>query len=154
MNVDAKVLAELNRNIALDLIAVNQYILHARVLKHHGFASLGKTIYKRSVAVMKECDEIIERVLLLSGNPDLQNLGALKIGHNAEEILRCDLDLETRRRAALQKAAAVCEEHRDFISRELSAKFLDASEDYGDWLETQLDLISELGLENYLQSAV
>lgn len=153
MKVDAKVIASLNQNLALNLVAINQYFLHARILNNRGFCEIGGKIYKRSIKMMKEADDVIERILLLEGMPNLQDLGTLSIGADMAEILACDSALEERRHVALQKAVAVCEEKEDFVSRAMLVSFKDSNEDYRDWLETQQDLIGELGLGNYLQSA-
>ncbi|UOO88135.1 bacterioferritin [Vitreoscilla massiliensis] len=145
---------ELNKVLAVSLIAINQYFLHARMLKNWGVEALGKSIYKQSIEEMKMSDDIIERVLLLEGLPNLQDLGKLLLGENVKEILECDLQLEQNKHAILIEAIKACEAESDFVSRELLRKLKDENEEHTDWLETQLKLIEEIGLENFVQQAI
>ncbi|CRZ20676.1 bacterioferritin [Kingella kingae] len=151
MQGDRQVIRQLNKNLGLLLVTINQYFLHARILKNWGFEELGEHFYKSSIVEMKQADAIIERVLLLEGLPNLQELGKLLIGETPEEIIRCDLAKEQEKHAALIEAIQTCEEQQDYVSRQLLEKQKDVNEERIDWLETQLEQIEEIGLQNYLQ---
>lgn len=152
MKGDKEVIRALNSVLGQSLIAINQYFLHARIVKNWGVEELNDAFYKQSIQEMKWSDELIERILLLEGLPNLQELGKLLIGENVEEILSCDLKLEERKHDVLVDAIALCEEKRDFVSRAILCRLKDGNEEYADWLDTQLEKIADIGLPNYIQS--
>jgi bacterioferritin len=152
MKGDAKVIEHLNKILANELVAINQYFLHARMYKNWGLKELADHEYHESIDEMKHADQLIERILFLDGLPNLQNLGKLMIGENVREILECDLQLELKAIPDLREAIAYCESVRDYVSRELLEDILESEEEHVDWLETQLSLIDRITLENYLQS--
>jgi bacterioferritin len=154
MKGDATVIEHLNRVLKNELTAINQYFLHSRMLKDWGFTKLGDHENEESIDEMKHADLIIDRVLFLEGLPNLQDIGKLRIGEDVPEILQCDLDLELDAIPDLRAAIAYCENHKDYVSRELFDQILTSEEDHVDFLETQLELVTKLGVENYLQSQV
>jgi bacterioferritin len=152
MKGDKKVLEFLNKALVNELTAINQYFLHARMYKNWGFAKLNEKEYHESIDEMKHADLLIERILFLEGLPNLQDLGKLLIGENPLEMLKCDLKLVHDAIPPLRDAIAYCEEVKDYISREIFEHILENEEEHVDWLETQLELIEQIGLQNYLQS--
>ena len=154
MKGDPTVIEHLNRILKNELTAVNQYFLHSRMLQDWGYHSLGNKEHEGSIDEMKHADQIIERILFLEGLPNLQNLGKLRIGEDVPEMLQCDLDLELDALPDLQAAITYCESHKDFVSRDLLDSILKSEEEHVDWLETQLNLIDSMSVENYLQSAI
>ncbi len=146
------VIPHLNTILKNELTAINQYFLHAKMLADWGMSKLAEKVREESIDEMKHADELIERILFLEGLPNLQDLGGLKIGENVEEILRCDLALENIAIPDLRVAVAYCETINDFVSRDLFASILSAEEEHVDWIETQLSLVSNVGVANYIQS--
>ena len=152
MQGDARVIQYLNAVLTNELTAINQYFLHARMFKHWGYYKLNEHEYHESVDEMKHTDMLIERILFLEGLPNLQELHKLCIGENVQECLTCDLDLERRAHPVLTEAIGYCEQVHDYVSRKLLREILESEEEHIDWLETQLELIQQVGLQNYLQS--
>ena len=152
MQGDAKVLDFLNRQLKNELTAINQYFLHYRMLEHWGFEAMAKHERNESIEEMKHADKLVERILMLDGLPNLQDLGKLLIGESAVEILHCDLKAELGAHAVLKDAIAHCESVRDYVSRELLEDILDDTEEHIDHLETQIELVAKVGEPNWLQS--
>ncbi len=152
MKSHPQVVAHLNAQLKNELTATNQYFLHYRMLRHWGFDRLAKKEYDESIGEMKHADRLMERIFALEGLPNLQDLGKLLIGENVPEILACDLQSETAAQATIKEGIAYCESVRDYVSREVLQVILDDTEAHIDYLETQIELVAKVGLENYLQS--
>lgn len=152
MQIDKSILRALNEVLGQSLIGINQYFLHARIARNWGLEELNEKLYHQSIQEMKWADDLIERILMLEGLPNLQELGKLLIGEDVVEIIACDLRVETQKLAITKKAIALCEQQQDFVSRKLLTKINDGQEEYIDWLETQQELIALMGREKYIQS--
>ncbi len=150
MKGDPKVIEYLNKALYNELIAINQYLLHAKMLKNWGLTELAEHEYHESIDEMKHADKLSERILFLEGLPNFQNLGKLRIGEGPREVLACDLALELEALPMLREGIAYCESVNDLVSRRLLVDILESEEEHIDWIETQLDLIERVGEQNYL----
>ncbi len=154
MKGEPQVITHLNKVLKNELTAINQYFMHSRLLRHWGFERLGKHEYHESIDEMKHADRLMERILFLEGLPNLQDLGKIMIGENIQEVLACDLKLELQAHPDLKAAIADCERLGDYVSRDLFQSILESEESHIDFIETQVDLIKSVGLQNYCQSQV
>jgi bacterioferritin len=154
MKGDAKVIQLLNKVLGNELIAINQYFLHAKMYKDWGMTNLADHEYHESIDEMKHADMLVDRILFLEGMPNLQDLGALRIGENTKEMLECDLALENDAVPDLREGIIYAEQIGDFVSRDLFKSILHSEEEHIDWLETQLGLIEKMGIENYIQAQI
>lgn len=154
MKGDKEVIRALNKVLGQSLIAINQYFLHARIARHWGLDALNENFYKQSIAEMKWSDDLIARILLLGGLPNLQDYGKIFIGEDVPEVIDCNLRLEKQKFTIITDAIALCETQADYVSRQLLTTLKDGNEEYQDWLETQEDLIESMGVERYIQSQI
>ena len=152
MQGDAQVISHLQAQLKNELTAINQYFLHYRMYKHWGLDKLAKKEYDESIGEMKHADKLMDRIFMLDGLPNLQDLGKLMIGENVPEALACDLKAETGAQATIKDGIAHCESARDYVSRDLLQSILEDTEEHIDFLETQIELVDKVGLQNYLQS--
>lgn len=152
MKGDPDVIKQLNKILTNELTSINQYFLHARMYQSDGYGKLGKKTYEESIEEMKHADRIINRVLLLEGLPNLQNLNKLQIGEAVPERLQADLNAEKTGHAAIKEGITLAEEKKDYVTRDLLTELLDDTEEHIDFLETQLQNLDQMGLQNYLQS--
>jgi bacterioferritin len=154
MKGDQKVITLLNQALGNELIAINQYFLHAKMYKDWGMTNLAEYEYHESIDEMKHADMLVDRILFLEGLPNLQDLGALRIGEDTKEMLECDLALEHDAIPDLREGVAHCEQVNDYVSRDLFNSILESEEEHVDWLESQLGLIEKMGIENYIQAQI
>ncbi len=152
MRGEKQVIQALNKVLGQSLIAINQYFLHARIARHWGLERLNDNFYNQSIAEMKWSDDLIARILLLGGLPNLQELGKMFIAEDVAEMIDCNLRLEKQKFDIITDAVTLCETHQDYVSRALLVKLKDGNEEYDDWLDTQRDLITEVGIQNYIQA--
>jgi len=152
MQGNPQVVQQLQAQLKNELTATNQYFLHYRILKHWGLDRLAKKEYEESIGEMKHADRLMERILMLDGLPNLQDLGKLIVGEDVPEILNGDLQSERGAQATVKAGIAVCEQAQDYVSREILSAILEDTEEHIDFLETQIDLLGKVGLQNYLQS--
>lgn len=152
MQGDPKAISHLQAQLKNELTAVNQYFLHYRMYKNWGLDKLAKKEYEESIGEMKHADKLMDRIFMLDGLPNLQDLGKLMIGEDVPEALACDLKLEVAAQATIKDGIAYCEKARDYVSRDLLQGILDDTEEHIDFLETQIELVDKVGLQNYLQS--
>jgi bacterioferritin len=152
MKGDAQVIAYLQAQLKNELTAINQYFLHYRMYKHWGLDRLAKKEYEESIGEMKHADRLMDRIFMLDGLPNVQDLGKLMIGEDVPEVLNCDLKLESAAQVTVKDGIAHCESVRDYVSRDLLQMILDDTEEHIDFLETQIELLGKVGIQNYLQS--
>ena len=154
MRGDKDVIRALNKVLGQSLIAINQYFLHARIARHWGLEALNDNFYKQSIQEMKWSDDLIARILLLGGLPNLQELGKMFVAEDVAEMIDCNLRLEKQKFDIITDAVTMCEAHKDYVSRQLLVTLKDGNEEYDDWLDTQKDLMRDLGIQNYIQSQI
>ncbi|QBL10393.1 bacterioferritin [Rheinheimera sp. D18] len=147
-----RILSKLNEVLTAELTSINQYFLHARIYKNWGLKALNDICYKKSIKDMKQADQLIERILMLEGLPNLQALGKLRIGEDTPEMLQCDSEFQIEQLPLLREVIALCEAEQDYVSRDIITDILEYEEEHLDWLETQQYQIGSLGLANYLQA--
>ena len=152
MKGNEQVIAVLNQVLRKELTGINQYFIHAKMCENWGYGKLKKVLWDESIGEMKHADKLMDRIFMLDGLPNLQDLAKLNVGEDVPEILECDLKSETGAQATIKAGIAHCEAVRDYVSRDILQEILDDTEEHIDFLETQIDLLSKVGLQNYLQS--
>lgn len=152
MQGDQQAIAHLQAQLKNELTAINQYFVHYRMLKHWGLDKLAKKEYEESIGEMKHADKLMDRIFMLDGLPNLQDLGKLNVAENVPEMLDSDLALERAAQATIKEGITYCESVRDYVSRDLLLDILEDTEEHIDFLETQIELLDKVGLPNYLQS--
>jgi bacterioferritin len=154
MKGSTAVIKALNEMLTIELTSINQYFLHARMHKNWGIEGLNDAAYKKSIKDMKQADKLIERILFLEGLPNLQMLGKLYIGENTQESISCDIKFQLAQIPKIKASIVLCENEKDYVSRDLLEHILEYEEEYYDWLDTQQYQIAKMGIENYLQSQI
>ena len=154
MQGNNKVIDHLNKILYNELRAINQYFLHSRMLSDWGLNKFADYEYGESMDEMKHADKLIQRILFLEGLPNLQDLGQIYIAEDPIEVLHNDLKLENEEIPDLKDAILHCEDANDFVSRDLLKDILESEEEHVDHLETQIDLLSKVGTENFLQTQI
>jgi bacterioferritin len=154
MKGDARIIEILNEVLTAELTAINQYFVHGEMCENWGYERLHRIIRKHSIGEMKHAEEVIERVLFLEGVPNLQRLGKINIGETVEEVLKSDYALELEALPRLQQGIELCRELGDNNSRHLLEDILHEEEEHVDWIEAQLGLIEQVGLQNYLTQQI
>lgn len=154
MQSDSSILGALNTVLTAELTSINRYFLHARMYKNWGFDELNEACFKKSIKDMKQSDTLIERILFLEGLPNLQQLSPLLIGEHTEEMIACDMKFQIAQVAGLKDAIVLCEQKKDFVTREILCEILEYEEEFVDWLEIQQHQMKVIGMNNYLQSKV
>lgn len=154
MKGNVNVISALNQLLSVELTAINRYFLHARMFKNWGINALNEHCYKKSILDMKQADRLIERILFLEGLPNLQQLNPLMIGEDTEEMLTCDLSFQIKQVDDMKAMILLCEQEKDFVSREILTSLLEEEEEYVDWLESQHYQIENIGIQKYIQSQI
>ncbi|PCK08085.1 MAG: bacterioferritin [Alteromonadaceae bacterium] len=154
MQAKKGIIEALNNILGDELTSINHYFLHARMFKNWGFSALDKVNFKKSIKDMKQADELIERILLLEGLPNLQHLNPLRIGEHTEEMLASDIQFQSQTQSNLRSAIATCELEQDYVSRDMLTEILEHEEEHTDWIETQQYQITKMGIQNYLQAQI
>ena len=154
MKHNKKVTDALNVILKNELTAINQYFLHARMLKHMGFMKLADIEYKESIDEMRHADQLVERILFLGGLPNLQDLGKLSIGETVKEILECDLKIEEAAHADLSSSITIAEEEGDRVSADMLLEIQASEEEHSDFISKQLRIIDKIGEQAYMQTLV
>jgi bacterioferritin len=144
----------LNSVLTKELTAINQYFLHARMLQNWGLEKLGRLEYKASIDEMKHADELIKRILFLEGLPNLQKLDRIRIGQTVQEVMEADLSVENEAVPHLKQCIKLAESEADYVTRNLFLHILESEEEHVDWLETQLSLLKQIGVQNFIQSQI
>jgi bacterioferritin len=154
MTGDPEIIELLNEVLTAELTAINQYFVHAKMCGNWGFERLAKHNYDESIDEMRDAEKVIERILYLEGLPNLQRLGTVRVGENVREQFELDLDLERAAIERYNRGVALAGGKGDNGTRDLLEELLEGEEDHADWLESQLELIRQVGTENYLAQQI